>query len=104
MRVLVWQWGRMGSGPRFAAMLAEGLASCDGVVPLLSLSRRADVLAGENPPRCDLAVETYGGPVGFVLRVLQAPLLAHLRAFTPGFRDLPAKVPVLQPSHRQNRL
>jgi CDP-glucose 4,6-dehydratase len=30
--------------------------------------------------------------------------LTHLRAFTPGFRDLPAKVPVLQPSHRQNRL
>ena len=28
MRVLVWQWGRRGAGPRFAAALADGLRLC----------------------------------------------------------------------------
>jgi glycosyltransferase involved in cell wall biosynthesis len=88
VRVLVWQWGRIGSGPRFAAMLADGLRGSPAVTPLLSLSRRADVLESPNPPRCDLVVETYRGVVGFAARALIAPwliwrLLPRLRALAP---------------------
>ena len=88
VRVLVWQWGRFGGGPRFAVMLADGLRVSPGVTPILSLSRRADVLKGPTPPACDLLVDTYNGMVGFAFRVLIAPwlywrLVPTLRALAP---------------------
>jgi glycosyltransferase involved in cell wall biosynthesis len=68
MRVLVWQWGRFGSGPRFASLLAEGLAALPGISVSLSLAEGAEILRGPSPPRCDLRVKTYGSVAGFLGR------------------------------------
>jgi len=43
-RVLVWQWGRFGAGPRFASLLAEGLGELPDTKVALSLSRDAEIL------------------------------------------------------------
>jgi glycosyltransferase involved in cell wall biosynthesis len=88
MRVLVWQWGRRGAGPRFAACLAEALRDRPGVEVTLSLCRGAEILAGPTPPRCEMPVRTYGGMAGFLLRLATAPfalpfLLLRLRRIMP---------------------
>ena len=88
MKVLVWQWGRMGAGPRLAVMLAEGLRGCEGTDVVLSLSRYSDVLNDPDPPACDLPFATYRGHLGFFLRGLAAPwmimrLARRLRAIGP---------------------
>ena len=75
MKVLVWQWGRRGAGPRVAVELARGLAEVPGVDVALSLSVNAEILRGPGAPRCDLPVPTYGTALGFAGRVLTAPLL-----------------------------
>ena len=72
MRVLVWQWGRRGAGPRFATMLAEGLSGLPDVAALLSLADGAEILHGDAAPRCDLPVVTYESLRGFVVRALFA--------------------------------
>ncbi len=69
MRVLVWQWGRFGSAPRLAALLAEALRSLPGTSAVLSLSSGAELLHGKAPPRCELPVTTYAGLASFILRV-----------------------------------
>jgi glycosyltransferase involved in cell wall biosynthesis len=86
--VLVWQWGRSGSGPKIAALLAEGFRACPEVSASLSLSTRAAILASANPPTCDLPVRTYGGFPGLIVRALSAPFWARdlhrrLRALRP---------------------
>jgi glycosyltransferase involved in cell wall biosynthesis len=79
VRVLVWQWGRYGAGPRFAAHLAAALDDLPGVGGLLSLAADAEILLGADPPRCDLPVRTYTGIAGLAGRVLRAPsLMAEL--------------------------
>jgi glycosyltransferase involved in cell wall biosynthesis len=79
MRVLVWQWGRYGAGPRFAVHLAAALDELPGVAGLLSMSAEAEILLGANPPRCDLPVRTYASIAGLAARVLGvASLLAEL--------------------------
>lgn len=88
VKVMVWQWGRIGAGPRFAVLLADALRGQDGVESMLSLSSYADVLAGSDPPDCALPVTTYRGHAGFVVRVLAAPwlivrLATRLRALRP---------------------
>jgi glycosyltransferase involved in cell wall biosynthesis len=75
MRVLVWQWGRRGAGPRYAAELARSFGQVPGTTSLLSLAAGAEILRSAEPPPCDLAFTTYAGVVGFVLRALRAPLL-----------------------------
>lgn len=72
MSVLVWQWGRRGAGPRFAAELADGLRALPGVEATLSLSSSAELLRSGRAPRCDLPVATYGGWFGLLRRL---PLL-----------------------------
>ena len=72
MRLLVWQWGRRGAGPRYATELAAGLARVPGVATSLSLSRQAEILEGPDAPPCDLTVATYSSLVGLLLRL---PLL-----------------------------
>lgn len=89
LRVVVWQWGRFGSGPKFAALLADGLRASDNVKVVLSLSSKADVLRSTDPPRSDLLVDTYDGFVGFAGRMLAAPfavlsLSRKLRALAPN--------------------
>ncbi len=75
MRVLIWQWGRRGAGPRFAAELVRNFAGVPQTEPLLSLSAGAEILGTAAPPQCDLAFPTYDGLVGFVARALRAPVL-----------------------------
>jgi glycosyltransferase involved in cell wall biosynthesis len=72
-RVLVWQWGRFGAGPKIAVALAEALRTLPGVQAALSLSDRAEILRGPAPPTCDLPVPTYQGMLGFVWRLFVAP-------------------------------
>ncbi len=76
-RVLVWQWGRRGGAPRFASLLAEGLRAIPGTSVALSLSSRAELLGGPSPPQCDLPVDTYASILGFLARLLRAPLAAR---------------------------
>ncbi len=75
MRVLIWQWGRRGAGPRFAATLADGLRLVPGTKAMLSLSTGAEILQGATPPCCDLPVATYENAAGLAWRLLQAPYL-----------------------------
>jgi len=75
MRVLVWQWGRRGAGPRFAAELARNFAGVSETETLLSLAAGAEILRSAVPPACDLPFHTYDGVAGFAARALSAPLL-----------------------------
>ena len=75
MRVLIWQWGRYGAGPRFAAELLRNFAGVPQTEPLLSLSAGAEILGTAAPPPCDLAFPTYDGLAGFASRALRAPVL-----------------------------
>ena len=75
MRVLIWQWGRRGAGPRVAAMLAQHLSDVPGTTALLSLSTGAELLRAQVPPVTDLFFKTYGGLPGLVRRAATAPLL-----------------------------
>ncbi|HEY2131769.1 MAG TPA: glycosyltransferase family 4 protein [Acetobacteraceae bacterium] len=75
MKLLVWQWGRRGSGPRYGASLAASLRSLDGVSAVLSLSAQSEILCGTAPPVCELPFSTYGGFAGLLLRILSTPIL-----------------------------
>jgi glycosyltransferase involved in cell wall biosynthesis len=79
-RILVWQWGRRGAGPRFAACLADSLRADADVAVSLSLCRDAEIMAGPNPPRCEMPVRTYCGLVSFLVRLVIAPLAVPLLA------------------------
>src|ERR1700720_1282240 len=57
-RILVWQWGRRGAGPRFAVCLAASLRDDPGVAVRLSLNRDAEIMAGPHPPGCEMPVRT----------------------------------------------
>jgi glycosyltransferase involved in cell wall biosynthesis len=74
MNILVWQWGRRGAGPRFAATMAANLGAVGGVRTCLSLSTGAEILRGADPPANDLPVHTYEGLGGFALRMAGAPI------------------------------
>jgi glycosyltransferase involved in cell wall biosynthesis len=75
LKLLVWQWARFGGPPYFAALLADALREIPGNSVVLSLSRQAEILRGPAPPRCDLPVNTYKGPVSFALRLLNVPFM-----------------------------
>ena len=92
MRLLVWQWGRRGAGPKFAVELAAALRSLPGIDCALSLSSGAEILGGSQPPRCDLPpacdlpIDTYNGVFELAMRFLTAPamvagLVRRLRPF-----------------------
>lgn len=74
MNVLVWQWGRLGAGPRFGACLADALRRRAGIKVTLSLCRNAEIMAGPNAPRCEMPVRTYYGIASFLVRLATAPL------------------------------
>ena len=75
MRILVWQWGRRGAGPRVAADYAALFNTLPGIDAALSLSDRAELLAGPHRPRCELPVPTYTSLAGYLARVASAPRL-----------------------------
>jgi glycosyltransferase involved in cell wall biosynthesis len=88
VRVLVWQWGRRGAGPRFAAQLAAACNALPGVQGGLSLSSDAEILHERDAPHCDIVVPTYRNLGGFVHRALTgrnlvARLSAELRVLAP---------------------
>jgi len=88
MNVLVWQWGRLGAGPRFGACLAESLRNRPGVTVTLSLCRDAEIMQVATPPRCEMPVRTYRGMASFLFRLMTAPLalpflLLRLRRVAP---------------------
>ncbi|MBV8616897.1 MAG: glycosyltransferase [Acetobacteraceae bacterium] len=78
MRVLVWQWGKRGAGPRFAACLAQGVSALPDAEGALALSARAEILCAPDAPRCDLTLPLYAGVSGLAWRAIQAP------AFVPA--------------------
>ena len=75
MKILVWQWGRRGAGPRYAAELARSFRAVPETDALLSLSAAAELLRTRNPPACALPVATYSGLASFAGRVLTTPVL-----------------------------
>lgn len=88
MRLLVWQWGRHGAGPRFAAELARSLRRVPDTEAALSLAATAEILRARDPPHCDLSVRTYSSGPGFLARMALSPferagLVARLRALRP---------------------
>lgn len=85
MNVLVWQWGRRGAGPRFAACLAEALRDQPGLTVSLSLCRDAEIMQGPNPPACAMQVTTYRGVVSLLLRAVTVlpGLLRRVRVLRP---------------------
>ena len=91
MRLLIWQWGRRGAGPRFAMELAAALRGVRGVDPVLSLSRQAEIMEA-GIARCDLPVNTYRGAIGWAARLMAAPLL--VRPLTRRLRALKLDVAV----------
>lgn len=88
MKILVWQWGRRGAGPRFGACLAAALRERPDIEVTLSLCQDAEIMAGPSPPACEMPVRTYRGLASFLLRVATAPLallplMVRLRRFRP---------------------
>jgi glycosyltransferase involved in cell wall biosynthesis len=90
MRSLVWQWGRRGAGPRFAAELAAALRFQGETA--LSLSEQAEILRGQEPPACALPVPTYQGLPGLLARLVRAPLT--IRALTRRILALAPEVAI----------
>ncbi len=84
MRILVWQWGRFGAGPRVAADFAALFNTLPGTDAALSLAARAEILAGPHRPRCELPVPTYASVAGYASRVLRTPLLVPWLARAVG--------------------
>jgi glycosyltransferase involved in cell wall biosynthesis len=88
MKVLVWQWGRRGAGPRFAAELAATIRALPGHDGVLSLSAQAELLQGRSAPRCELPFPTYASFAGLLLRLPMVafqigPLSRRIRALKP---------------------
>jgi glycosyltransferase involved in cell wall biosynthesis len=88
MKIMIWQWGRRGAGPRFGACLAAALRDRPDIQVTLSLCRDAEIMAGPDAPPCEMPVRTYQGLMSFVLRVATAPvalllLMLRLRRFRP---------------------
>lgn len=72
MRLLVWQWGRFGAGPRLAVEYAASLGAEPGVQTVLSLSRQSETM--RNGVSCDLPVDTYESLAGWARRLAFLPL------------------------------
>jgi glycosyltransferase involved in cell wall biosynthesis len=75
MRILVWQWGRFGAGPRVAADFAALFNTLPGTDAALSLSAGAEILTGPHRPRCELPVPTYSNMPSYLARALSSPIL-----------------------------
>lgn len=88
MNILVWQWGRKGAGPRYAAELAASLRTVPGTTAALSLSAQAELLQSADPPPCALPFPTYTGLPSLLARLPLLPfqlpgLTRRLRGLAP---------------------
>ncbi len=89
MRILVWQWGRFGTGARYAFEMARALNDECGSETLLSLAEGAELL--QNPTlrsAVDLPLHSYASTQEFVRRSIfigsvLKPILAKLSANPP---------------------
>jgi glycosyltransferase involved in cell wall biosynthesis len=75
MKILVWQWGRRGAGPLYAAGIATHMRGLPSIDVTLSLSAQAEILATTDPPRCELPFDTYENAKGLLRRAAAAPFL-----------------------------
>lgn len=95
MRVLVWQWGRFGAGPRFAFELAQALSQFCGYRTLLSLAEGAELMQSAVCRHAvDLPLRTYAGPAEFIVRTVALrkvlwPILQRLKADPPDVAVVP---------------
>ncbi|MBN8896958.1 MAG: lipopolysaccharide biosynthesis protein, partial [Rhodospirillales bacterium] len=85
MKVLVWQWSRLGGPPRFGVLLARALNAQPGVSAALSLSTRAQ-LSPAMMAESELLVDTYTSLPGFLARAMRAPF--DLRRLVPRVRAI----------------
>lgn len=85
MKVLVWQWGRFGSGPRYAFELAGALSDL-GHETMLSLAEGAELMHDPKVRSAvDLPLHTYASAPEFIWRSLGirgvlGPMIDRLRA------------------------
>lgn len=91
-RVLVWQWGRRGAGPRVAVDLAAALSELPDTIGLLSLSSQSEQMKAAAPPACALPYDTYSGLPGYIWRLATIP--ARLPALRVALRRLAPDVAV----------
>jgi glycosyltransferase involved in cell wall biosynthesis len=87
-RLLIWQWGRYGGGPRAAVNFAAGFNAVDGMESILSLSTASEIMRSGRWPGRALPVDTYTGRLGYVGRVVRSPfflpsLKRQIRALAP---------------------
>ena len=75
MKLLVWQWGRRGAGPRYALELARGLRAVPGVSVVLSLSINAEIML-DGLSDCDLPLPTYQSAARWARRLAAIPFTA----------------------------
>jgi glycosyltransferase involved in cell wall biosynthesis len=93
--ILVWQWGRFGSGPRFAFELEQALAEHCGYHTVLSLAEGAELMQSEICRRAvDLPFYTYSDPAELVWRSIALhrvlrPLLQRIEAHRPHAAIVP---------------
>jgi glycosyltransferase involved in cell wall biosynthesis len=88
VKLLVWQWGRIGGGPRYGAELADSLRRVDGCEVVLSLSAYAEILTGAAPPRCEIPIRLVQASVPGLLGLVWLPwrfaaLVRAIRAAQP---------------------
>lgn len=75
-KVLVWQWGRFGAGPRFAYEMALALRKSSNISPLLSLSRQSELYTAlDNSSAVDFPIDTYTGAADALRQTLRLPRL-----------------------------
>ena len=95
MRVLVWQWGRFGSGSRYAFEMASALSEYCGYELLLSLAEGAELMQDSAcRAAVDLPLYTYGNALEFARRSLFVrralrPILERLCAKPPDVAIVP---------------
>lgn len=95
MRVLVWQWGRSGSGSRYAFEMARALSEYCSHESLLSLAEGAELMQNSAcRASVDLPLYTYANAQEFVGRSLfiknvLRPIFQKLRAKPPHAAIVP---------------
>jgi glycosyltransferase involved in cell wall biosynthesis len=77
VKLLIWQWGRRGAGPRYAAWLAGALRGTAHDPVALSLSEQSELLRAPDGPVCELPFPTYDGLGGFALQWALSPVRIH---------------------------
>lgn len=93
-RMLVWQWGRFGSGPRFAFEFARALRESGNSKVLLSLAEGAEILQNQVcRDAVDLPVRTYNSIAQFAQRTLLIsgvidPIVRHIEDWRPDMAVL----------------